>query len=345
MAQKELRAKAIELVYTGHIDGQMIIDSLKDNKYGIYKCFVKQHTGICRGKPDKAPHTHVGIILREKPSIHWENRKEFFKVGQVGHESIPNLVEPLGKGNTSPLKKLDNYVSYMCDGHDNGRYKDTWNYKYDHELSKCNKDARVLLLLSRGNTLRQIIDDSDWNFRAYIFKNKTKIDIMVNNYRKHNRDDTVYHEIEEFLTKPSQKEALTELEAWDSARETLILQGPSNQGKTELAKAILKKKTGKNPLFCSNLNKLAFRDAHQPFILDDMNFNRVSRSKGIHLMDIENERDIRILFGIHSIDAGTPRIFTTNENANDFLPYGCDTDIALKRRYRWIDLTKYGRLY
>ena len=163
---------------------------------------------------------------------------------------------------------------------------------------------------------------------------------MINNWEKHNQDLTVRHELEEFKPEAVQKV----INNWAPSKTTLILKGPSEMGKTELAKALLKRVCPKqNPLFCSNLNKLKYRDAHQPFICDDMNFSQISRSKGIALLDIENERDIRILFGIHTIDAGCPRIFTTNEEMEQFLPYSDDP--AIDRRFVVVDVTEFGRLY
>lgn len=284
----------------------------------------------------KKPHTHVALILYDKkPQIPSAEVKSYFTF----EGNVPSKVDKLGAGNTSPLKKMQQYVSYLVDGHDNGRSdKDTFNYKYDFELMQCKDDAKILCLLTRGKSLREIIDQADWNFKAYVFKNKTSIDKMVNNWRKHNRDDTVFHEFSEFTTKA--QKAVSE---WDPTKETLVLEGESNMGKTELAKALLKHLTKKNPIFCSNLNKLSYRDAHQPIILDDMNFQNISRSKGIALTDIENDRDIRILFGIHTIEAGTARIFTTNQSRGEFLPY--DAHGAIDRRVRWVDLSNLGRLY
>lgn len=329
------QARAVEVVFDGHLNGdEILLHYKKTIRYGLYKGFVKWHNGNEDDDEDVAAHTHVALILREKPKIDYKKLRSFFKVGEVE----PKLVNPMGKGNSSPLTKLGVYVSYLTDGHDNGLYEDTWNYKYDHELDLCKNDGKILCLLGRGLTLKQIINQGDWNFRAYCMKHKDCIDKMVNNWRKFNHDDTVYHHMDEFKGAVQK-----EFEKWNTRKETLVLKGPSNMGKTELAKAALNLLTGKPALFCRNLNKLKFRDAGQAFILDDMNFHNIGRTKMIALTDIENESDIRVLFGMHTIDAGTPRIFTTNEEYEDYFPL--DTTEAVKRRVRWLDLTKYGRLY
>lgn len=332
-----LQARGIELIFDGHLNGEVILEQFRKVPHGLYKAFVKWH----HGKPDTDlpnPHTHVALILRDKPQIPWDDRFDYFKVEVLGVQTVPRLCQPLGKGNAKPLKKMATYVSYLVDGHDNGHYEDTWNYKYDHELIDLKPDGKILCLLSRGKDLRTIIEEGDWTFKAYCFKHKDLIDKMINNWRKFQRDDTVHHELEEFTSK-----ARDSVSDWDPRTHTLILKGPSNMGKTEFAKALLKRVTQKNPIFCSNLNKLRYRDTHQPFILDDMNFRALSRTKGIALTDIENERDIRILFGIHTIDAGTARIFTTNEDMEDYLPM--DLTGAIGRRIKVVDMESFGRLY
>lgn len=331
---KRFQARAIEIVFDEHIDGKLILDTYKQNlKVGLYCGFVKWHNGT-EDEPNE--HTHVAIVTREKPKWEFHKLKKIFKVGEVE----PHLVNPIGKGNGSPKKKLTIYCNYMTDGHDNGHFEDTWNYKFDLELESCKPDGRILCLLGRGKSIKEIVQDGDWDFRAYVMKNKSSVDKMVNNWRKFNEDQTVYYSLDEFKPK-----VLTALEdsGWNPKKQTLILKGPSNAGKTELAKAALKKLTGQNPLFCRNLNKLAHQEPGQPIIMDDMNFSQIHRTKAIALTDIENDSDIRILFGIHTIDAGTAQIFTTNEEYEDYLPY--DTTDVIRRRVCWVDLTKFGRLY
>lgn len=346
-APNQFRATAVEVIFNGHIDAELLLQHFRRSKYGLHSGFIKWHNGEEPESDDDekgpGPHTHCSLHLRETPRLPMKNR-EHYKYFSLGHgpdepADIPYCVEALGKGNGSAVKKMHVYVSYLTDGHDNGQYKDSWNYKYDHELAGCKDDGKILLLLDRGKTFRQIVDEADWNFKAYCMKQADPIAKMINNWKKHNQDLTVRHKLKEF-----NPELVTNiLEDWKPDKESLIIKGPSNKGKTELAKALLKELTGKNPLFCSNLNKLKYRDAHQPFVLDDMNFSQISRSKGISLLDIENERDIRILFGIHTIDAGCPRIFTTNEEMEAFLPFSDDPAIA--RRFRVIDVTSFGRLY
>ena len=340
----KIKARALEVVYEGHLIGRQLLESLRKKKYGVYKAFVKWHNG----ENGDEPHTHLAVILREKPeklTIKDQAHKTYFsfQVGDVGDVKVPTLVKPLGSGNTSPLKKLGVYVSYLVDGHDNGTFKDTWNYKYDYELDRCKNDGRLLCLLSRGLTLDEILGAADWNFRAYYFKNKSLLDKMIDNQKRHNRDDTVRFDISSF-----KQEATALFKDWDPAKQTLILRGHSGAGKTEIAKAVLLDKTGINPKCMSDINALNYVRAHQPIIFDDMNFGDLKRNKAIHLMDIANDRDIRILYGIHTIEAGTPRIMCTNEELDDILPLKGLTEklkIGILRRVYEVDLHAFKKLY
>lgn len=350
--QVEISAKALEVIYPKHIDGKKLLRHLRDQKWGIYKAFVKWHNGDEDDEEDYADvtsrpegvasseaHTHVGLILRNKPSnlkIETGAHKKYFEFEGV----LPTLVAPLKKpgGNCQPIKKLMTYVSYLCDGHDNGRFKDTWNYKWDHELETCNKDARFLCLVMRGKRLKSILAEADWNTRAYYSKNKNVIDKMINNWKRHVRDDAAHYAVADF--KP---EVIEDFEDWDPKSQTLILRGPTDLGKTELAKALVQEATGESPILISNLSSLAHRQAHQGFILDDMNFQSMKREKAIHLLDIKNDRGIRILFGVHEVEAGTVRIISTNEDIADLLPY--DKHGAIDRRVYVVDVTRHGQLY
>lgn len=176
-----LQSKIIEIVYDQHIQGDLILKQLQKKKFGLYKGFVKWHFN------DK-PHTHVAVILRDKPkfNIKEKQHKRYFviEVGEVG-AVVPHLVKAIGIGNTSPMKKMATYLDYLTDGHDNGHFVDTWNYKLDYELLKTKSViGKCTLLMSRGQSIDEIYKDADWDFRAQISLNYQKIKLSYKNYIK-----------------------------------------------------------------------------------------------------------------------------------------------------------------
>ena len=48
-----------------------------------------------------------------------------------------------------------------------------------------NIDGKILMLLDSGKTLREIIDEGDFNLSAYIHMNRSKIDVMIENWTRH----------------------------------------------------------------------------------------------------------------------------------------------------------------
>lgn len=148
-----------------------MLDHIAKQTFGIYKAFVKWHR-------KDGDHTHVAVILREKPKLRHPYEYFTLKVGDLGDktELKPSLVKPLGKGNSKPIKKLSKYVAYLVDGHDNGQYEDTWNYKYDHELINCATTVgRALCLMSRDYTYEQIYKDACWDERAKLSDKRKNI--------------------------------------------------------------------------------------------------------------------------------------------------------------------------
>lgn len=92
-----------------------------------------------------------------------------------------------------------------------------------------------------------------------------------------------------------------------------ILQGPSNIGKTEFAKAHFE-----NPLVISHVDELKLLEDHDGIIFDDMNFEHWPRSAQIHLVDNAIARAINVKHDIARIPAYTRKVFTRNPWAGIF---------------------------
>ncbi len=113
---------------------------------------------------------------------------------------------------------------------------------------------------------------------------------------------------------------------WDRAKTTLFMYGPTGAGKTTMARHLLP-----CALFVRNLNALKDwrHGTHNGIIYDDIDWSNFSREKILHILDVESDSQIRILYGIATVRAGTPRIITSNkEPAQDFPHY----DEAAARR-------------
>lgn len=111
---------------------------------------------------------------------------------------------------------------------------------------------------------------------------------------------------------------------WDRTK-TLILTGPTNAGKTALAKALLP-----NALFISHIDGLKnFSTLYDGIIMDDMTFTHYPRESQIHLVDTAEEREIHCRHTNGRIPADVPRIITTNRNPSAVLFVD---DPAIKRR-------------
>lgn len=101
-------------------------------------------------------------------------------------------------------------------------------------------------------------------------------------------------------------------------RRTIILQGATEIGKSEFAKALLP-----NALWCNHKNDLEKFDKnrHVGIIFDDMTFNHWPPTSQIAVVDVRNKRTIDTKGGCATIPGGQPHIITTN------VPYGKCVDL------------------
>lgn len=230
--QNELRARGIEVIFNGHIDYELIIKSYQTLKFGLYGLFVKWHNG-----PDgNTFHTHCAVGLRDKPSIPWESRKEFFRVGQVR----PELVQPIGNkassvqtgNNMSLKKKMITYCKYLTNGHDNGTFEDSWNYKFDYELMSCKTVlGRALLKMIRGITFECLVKSAPWDEKPKLLKCKKQV---LENFREYKE---IINPPKPKVLRPWQKTVVDKLYN-QSDRKLLWVVGGGNDGKTILHKEL-----------------------------------------------------------------------------------------------------------
>lgn len=93
-------------------------------------------------------------------------------------------------------------------------------------------------------------------------------------------------------------------------KSTVII-GPTGIGKSTWAK----REAPKPALFVSHQDTLRQFDpkTHKSIIFDDMSFAHLPRDAQIHIADQDDTRAIHIRYGIATIPAGTPKIFTANQ--------------------------------
>ena len=125
-------------------------------------------------------------------------------------------------------------------------------------------------------------------------------------------------------------------EIWDMTSSTLLITGPTNIGKTSLAKALLPE-----ALFTRHIDRLREYGSGQysGIILDDMSFLHLHREAQIALLDRADDTDIHIRYGVASIPAGTPVIITTNSRPDEVFT---TTDGAINRRLTIVEMSAVG---
>lgn len=243
--QLMIKARALEVIYDRHVPGSIILKQLRGKtgtcNHGLYKAYVKWHNGTTDEDEEyPEPHTHVGLILRDKPQfdISKNKHKEYFTIKILGDDGIeeqlvPRLVKPLGKGNKSPLKKLKVYCAYLTDGHDNGRFEDVWNYKYDYELESCGSfSGRVLCLMSRGEAFDDIYHGASWDDRVLLSSQKKKILTAWREYKR------IIKKPIPAVLRPWQNQVVEELKLQGDRKIKWVYDPPGNGGKTFLCKEL-----------------------------------------------------------------------------------------------------------
>lgn len=128
-----------------------------------------------------------------------------------------------------------------------------------------------------------------------------------------------------------------EIKAWLDSKKpmTVVIWGPSGVGKTELAKAVLYAK-GKRVLFVREIQALKDFEPgfHDAIIFDDLNVSETPREQLIHLVDVDNASDLRLLYRGKRLPARIDKVFTTNT-----ISY-FNSDAAVQRRVFIIHIPK-----
>lgn len=119
---------------------------------------------------------------------------------------------------------------------------------------------------------------------------------------------------------------------WDP-KTVLILTGPTNSGKTALAKALL----APTPLLVTHLDDLKWWDPeiYSGIIYDEANLKHLPRETQIHHVDTEETRSVHARYCPALLTAGRQVIFTSNLSPDQILEWH---DPAIKRRCMWVSV-------
>lgn len=98
---------------------------------------------------------------------------------------------------------------------------------------------------------------------------------------------------------------------WEPNRQALVLYGTPGTGKTNMAKALFQ--ANYVTVGCREDLRLCDKPGITKFILDDFNFDQFNREDMVHLLDVEQDRRIRVLYGRAKLPAGHWRILVTND--------------------------------
>lgn len=270
---------------------------------------------------DGSPHIHVYLEFSSVKKIYSSSKLDI-----VMNEPDSDVVF---HGNYQAVKNEHNTLRYIIKSvenietiltnielpiHDGQYYSNPYEHLYEvmkkEGLSKAidvMHNCYPSLVISRGNAIISNLTSS-----AMYHHNKNRV---IGQFRTIADFEELPEEVIEWIGGKYQKYVL-------------IMTGPSGTGKTQLAKAIFNTMNF-NYILVRDINALKYYDPsqHRGIIFDDLDVTCVEREKLIHMFDLEEDSDIKILYATVRLEAGVPRIFTTN-NVSRYVR----NDRALERR-------------
>lgn len=123
---------------------------------------------------------------------------------------------------------------------------------------------------------------------------------------------------------------------------TLLVTGPSGVGKTEGMISLLKEL---NPLLVTEINSFkSLKDSNLGFILDDIDWSKLSTDEKIHIFDKDRAYDIRVLYDTVSLDPRLVKVVTSN-STDGILDRYSDPSGAIARRIKHVYVDKPMFIY
>lgn len=175
--------------------------------------------------------------------------------------------------------------------------------------------------------VQEMIEDgaSDREISKKYFSTWTRCRMAIVEYRK-------LHQKRAFTPRHTLLEFRPDWQAIEFQKSTIVW-GPSGIGKTSFLKARFPE-----ALFVTHIDGLRDFNAEQysAIIFDDMDFKHLPRTSQIHILDIDDDRDIHCRYSTALIPANTVKVFSTNEYGGLIFDL---SDGAIRRRAQVIGLT------
>lgn len=286
-----------------NLDPAKVLENLKK----LDKLDIKNYIIAQENHKDGNKHIHVYLLLNTKLNTR-DNR--FFDMGEF-HPKIEGCRswKAVIKYVTKDGNYISNYDQKMLDDIIRDNMKVGELYTKARDLAKEGKVREGIEVLEHGKTVRDLV----------IHGNAIQKNLRLLAVKRRSPDFS----IEEFNIKFE----------WDRTK-SLILWGPTNTGKTSLAKALLPK-----ALFVTHKDMLKQYDEleYEGIVFDDMSFKHWPREAQIHIVDYDNDRQIDVKHGMAVIPAKTPRIFTTNMMPAEIM---LANDGAIARRIQEVFIEK-----
>lgn len=333
-----LRAKTMFLTYPQlpkEITKQNIVDSALEHYETVFKSPF-DYLIVIELHEDGNPHLHVLLKFPKVQNIYSANKLDIqlIEPGQEGVEDVSYTCHGKYEASKSEhkviqylLKDVDNkddlFTNMNLPMIDDVYYSNPYEHLYAIML-KCGYAAAIQELYHRypkeatlkGNSIAANLMQA-----AHFIRGEERL------------KNRVEYDLSDFVELPKPiKEWLAQKD-----QKPLILYGGSGFGKTALAKSLMKY-LNKNYMIVSDINDLRRFDSSSfdAIIFDDLDFTDMSRESIIHLIDVEEDRSIRVLYGTASIPALTSKIFTLNYIQSLLR----NNDEAIARRLKTCEISK-----
>jgi hypothetical protein len=291
-----INAKRIYLTYSQvnkEMQLQDVLQALKNKKLFVFKHLIsKEH------HQDGETHFHVMLEATNKFSL---TRQDFLDI---------TYQEKSYHGNYQPVKSAYNTVEYICKAGD--YITDFTNIQHGKLMSTKQLLIQSALETGVNNALLQHCKHLPEKALNTLSLVGVKAFFQAHESLKQTKDASKLDS--PFKLKDFNLKNNPEILRWiQHPEKTLVLTGPSGVGKTQFAKAFAQEK-GFETLVVNHLE--GFKDLtsrHDCIILDDANITGLDPTQLLALVDNQQHKTLRVLYGTVNKRKGLIQMFTMNK--------------------------------